>query len=250
MDFFTMINIFSVPKTYDETLNKLAFVNLLVLGVTFFLIDVHTGLFSQAVYSVFQMSIDRLSLQEKSVFLTLFPAGVISFLFTLLFRFIRLHDCISDLFNIRSYFDIQLILKPLADASGIKINKKNLSKLEAKRRTIMGEVFYKYASFNNPQIDTQVVSNSRDHWYWFWIFLETSFIFTFLSFFMLGAAVINSRSDFFSCAEVLCGLSFLGGIFLWVSWRRCKSGAERQVAIIIADATRKGDIKVYLDSEI
>ena len=114
----------------------------------------------------------------------------------------------------------------------------------------MGEVFYKYASFNDPKIDAQLVSNARDYWYWFWVGLETSFIWLLLAVALFSSAFYFDNDSymqkFVSLSYVL--LPMLMSLPLLAL--RCVKSAGRQVKQVLVDTSRVRQIKGVFDREV
>ena len=84
-------------------------------------------------------------------------------------RAIYLHDRISDVLRIRHRFDTHHILYPLATASGLTLTKEQKTQISRSRRAAMYAVFYPYAGFKDPKIDSQLVRNALDACGWFWV---------------------------------------------------------------------------------
>lgn len=93
-------------------------------------------------------------------------------------RVIYLHDKISNLFHIRYRFDTRHILYPLAKASGLPLTKEQEKQIRRTRRDAMYAVFYPYAGFKDPKIDSQLIRNALDAWGWFWVAVEAVCVFT------------------------------------------------------------------------
>jgi hypothetical protein len=83
-----------------------------------------------------------------------------------------MHNKISDLFQIRKKFDVSYILIPLSKAVEIPIDENYKNVLKTNRKTLMADVFYKYASSTNPQIDKHLIWIALDKWSWYWAFVE------------------------------------------------------------------------------
>jgi hypothetical protein len=88
----------------------------------------------------------------------------------MVFRWITLHDRISSLLGIRLNFDVDYILGPMANKVAVPVPSRY--KLRTNRTRLMRAVFYKFASFEDPRIDTQLVRGAADSWGWFWCCVE------------------------------------------------------------------------------
>jgi hypothetical protein len=93
-----------------------------------------------------------------------------------------MHNKISDLFQIRKKFDVSYILIPLSKAVEIPIDENYKNVLKTNRKTLMADVFYKYASSTNPQIDKHLIWIALDKWSWYWAFV-TKGLYIFLNYF-------------------------------------------------------------------
>ncbi|MFA7361701.1 MAG: hypothetical protein WC139_11765 [Candidatus Kapaibacterium sp.] len=89
-----------------------------------------------------------------------------------IFRIVKMHDKISDIFNIRKYFDVYHILLPLSIATEISINNEYIGKLFSSRKKLMRSVFYYYTSSTDPKIDKHSIWTALDQWSIYWIIIE------------------------------------------------------------------------------
>lgn len=110
-----------------------------------------------------------------------------------LFRVLKMHDRISDLFKIRRKFDIVYIINKLsAKCRGRELNAKEINILKDYRirRRVMHDIFYQYASGNPKEtvIDYHYVELALNQWCDYWIMVEASIIFIIFSI----IAIINS----------------------------------------------------------
>jgi len=150
-------------------------------------------------------------------------------------RVVRLHDKISDLFAIRENFDIGEILVPLAGGVGYPLDLAKLEVLRAKRKQLMSDTFYRYASSTEPKIQKHLIVSALDKWSWYWILVE----FLAVSFLCLG--ILLSCGVYKSAAwlaTIMLIFMFLG---IW-GHRFCGSAARAEVREILGDPNRSAEI--------
>lgn len=152
-------------------------------------------------------------------------------------RIIKLHDRISDIFKIREDFDIHNILMPLALGVGANLDGSKIEQLPAKRRTLMNEVFYEYASTtrSKPAINPHYITMALDQWKWYWILIEATVI-TFIA----SVIFFFFRNYLFSFIFLFIVILALG--LLKISIRSCAHHAQEEVEQIISDIDRKNKI--------
>jgi len=153
-------------------------------------------------------------------------------------RAIYLHDKISDLFHIRDSFDTRHILYPLAKAIGLPLGKEQKKRISKARRDAMYAVFYPYAGFKDPKIDSQLIRNALDAWGWFWVAVEAVVMF------MVTLIIVTVLRQWLF-VSICGGVNILLFVFLWYQGSICKRNALREVNAIIAGATRKQEIQDY-----
>jgi hypothetical protein len=134
------------------------------------------------------------------------PFGTVlpAFLFGGLSRIFKLHDRISDVFQIRRRFDVSDILFPLAIGSGSSLTANQMRAIKKNRDSLMYEVFYRYASGTpgKAAIDSLYIKMALDQWCWYWIVLESTFLA-----FCLGVT-------FFIAKRYFLAASFLAGVIM------------------------------------
>lgn len=165
---------------------------------------------------------------------------ILAILITFISRAIKLHDRLSDVFGIRSRFEINHILLPMANLLDLDISEESLEKLIIKenRDDVMYGNFYKYAS-SDPEktvIDRHSVTLALDQWSWFWIILKTMF-FSLIS----GFILLFYREFFYVIVGIVLELLLL--LLLRASYRISIRLARRQVKEILDDDARKNKIK-------
>ncbi len=166
---------------------------------------------------------------------------IIPLVIGLISRMLRLHDKLSYLLRIRFLFDTRYILYPLANLTGVTLTKKRKKILDRNRVNAMSNVFYKYASFINPIIDTQLVRTAADNWGWFWSLLESFFLFGLTAFILW---LLDNNSYVQVCLIIL----LIEFCLLLVQWFECRKSAKRQVEAITSDNDRRTDISAYFSS--
>lgn len=139
---------------------------------------------------------------------TVLPAAAIA----LLSRVLRLHDLISDAFRVRQRFDLHEILSPLAIGSGATITLAQFRQIANRRKQLMQDVFYTYASSGErvAKIDPHTIGRALDQWGWYWVVAETTFVALITSCVLLLAGVSSWASVLLILSLcLLCVLQFL-----------------------------------------
>jgi len=152
----------------------------------------------------------------------------------LLFRALKFHDRISDLLGIRSCFDVNHILLPLAKKVGMELRGTELEALSKQRRRLMSEVFYAFASStpSDKGIDTHYVTMALDQWSWFWIVIEgIPLILASSVALFFGAGWTSGLVVLVICAALM--------LLLMPIWQQCKRYAMDEVCQIVSDPDRK-----------
>jgi hypothetical protein len=164
---------------------------------------------------------------------TALPALIVA----ILFRAVKMHDLLSDLFGIRRRFDLSSILMPLALGSGATLTPAQIKRMSKQRSDLMGTVFYKYASSTEDQsvIDRHAITMALDQWSWYWIVVEACAV-------MSVAALI-----FVSCGRRGWACLFLTIVlaaqWLLVALRSfCVGYALDEVKLILEDPARRDAI--------
>lgn len=161
---------------------------------------------------------------------------LIPLLVAVLTRIFLVHDKISDLLGLRRRFDLENILKPLAEGVGLSTTDTTWRRVQNSRNVAMTRTFYRYASFRDPRIDVQLVRTAADRWAWFWCTIEPQVVLliTGIIFAVLGAWV--------GVVVVLVAMAVLSLIAL-VLWHQLKRDAEPQVAEILNSKKWKWEIQ-------
>jgi len=168
-----MKNFLGLIENYTDMLNRIALFTFITNILIVVILKKNSIYFQDFVFYLYvkfpflKISIDPIfKLPMKLIYLL--PSAII----TLIFRIVYMHNKISDLFKIRKNFDVKYILVPLSNAVEIPIDKDYLTVLNKRRKDLMADVFYKYASSTNPQIDKHLIWIALDKWSWYWIFIE------------------------------------------------------------------------------
>lgn len=164
---------------------------------------------------------------------------VIPLFVAILARVFLLHDRVSDLLGIRRRFDLQNILRPLAEGVGLPTVGEKWERIEADRDLAMTRTFYRYASFKDPKIDVQLVRTAADRWAWFWCCVEPVIILL-----IAGSIFVVLRAwlPFFA---ILVGVAVLALVSLSL-WPQLRRGAQNQVAEILNNEEWKAEVRSAL----
>ena len=223
------------PESYSEMLKRIFYLSIASGFIC-------TIILAKA-YPAFGSLIDSISTKADLGFIKNLNAllVVIPLVIGLISRMLRLHDKISYLLSIRFLFDTRYILYPLANLTGVTLTKKRKKILDRNRVNAMSNVFYKYASFINPIIDTQLVRTAADNWGWFWSLLESLFLFGLTAFILW----LLDNNTYLQVGLIILLIEFC---LLLVQWFECRKSAERQVEAITSDNDRRTDISSYFSS--
>jgi len=223
------------PESYSEMLKRIFYLSIASGFIC-------TIILAKA-YPAFGSLIDSISTKADLGFIKNLNAllVVIPLVIGLISRMLRLHDELSYLLRIRFLFDTRYILYPLANLTGVTLTKKRKKILDRNRVNAMSNVFYKYASFINPIIDTQLVRTAADNWGWFWSLLESLFLFGLTAFILW---LLDNNTYVQVCLIIL----LIEFCLLLVQWFECRKSAERQVEAITSDNDRRTDISAYFSS--
>lgn len=158
-------------------------------------------------------------------------------------RAFKLHDRLSDLFRIRHRFDVKEILLPLASASGKALSINQQAAVETKRRDLMGQVFYKYASSTSkePAVDRHNITMALDQWSWYWIVLEAAAVASTTA--LVSVWFRDFRLGFWCLVGVL-GASWLTQLLRAHSVRY----ARDQIKLILEDEDRRKAVFQVFDA--
>lgn len=229
------MSLFSEPKNYSEMLTR-------IMIFTFFISLVLVGVVAHDLPSVWRFlhpnwltfSIEALGLKDVP------PAYVIvAFLISFVARITKLHDRVSDVFGIRERFDLHEILTPLAGGVGIPIDLERMEKFTERRRQIMGDVFYKYASSTNSVIDQHLIWTALEKWSWFWVCIEGTVI-------AVLAFLILLATGTFRDAAFLGAVNLIATLAATQTNRACASITHTEVREILKDVQRRKDIEATL----
>jgi hypothetical protein len=233
----------STPKDYGDVLRKLAACAFYeVYLITFFLRDipqVGRALRSAETFGSLGTFIETI---PHSAALNL--AGVlIAFCIAMISFVVQFHNKISDLLGIRSSFDQEEILVPLARLVGTSITPHKRNEIAQQRNRLMREVFYKYASSRSerPLVDRHEIEHALGRWTWFWALVEAIV-------FVLCASIIA-----FVFGATTLGVSFFivaGGLVILALMQYSRLGryATAEIEAIADDETAARDVKARFDA--
>lgn len=244
VDFFKLIlPLFLSVENYDKMRQKLAsFVFYEVYIASFFIrrmSEYGSGI------KAFEKQIFGAELMQKYEILNAInPIGIIiAFLVATITYIFHFHDRVSDLFGIRRRFDRNVIIKRLADETGINLDAGKWASIISNHDRVMSNVYYKYTSSTapNPVVDRHDIAQALDAWTWFWIALEGSVIWAIGVFLSLQASSERGAIWFgFLLAGYLLGMLFLQPLL--------KRRAFAQVEKIADDHNAKLAVTGYLNA--
>lgn len=234
---------FSTPKSYEDVLKKLA-------GTAFYEVYMITLLLrSNPHIDELFLSIEKWGAIGRLLALIphyevinisgLFIAFSVSTL-TYVFEF---HDRLSDIIGIRSTFDTENIIYPLARGVGVDVDENLKRKVMDDRNKFMHAIFYRFSSSRSekPLVDKHDIEHALNAWSWFWIFVEG------VSYFLTGCIV----SMFFRDSEigfVLACVAVVMFVLALLQHSRLKKYAAPQVQSILSDADASKIVKSVFDA--
>jgi hypothetical protein len=224
---------FERPSNYGEMLNKIGMFTLLVVfGLT--LLVAHCSCTIASILSTIKVPVEIWSLHVPVLYVV--PALV----FASLARIFRLHDKVSDLFGIRSHFDIYRILIPLCGSVGVPVDSTFRDKLRGKRHKAMSRTFYRYASFEEPSISKAAVLGAIDLWTWYWILLEAIVMF-------IIACIVLVAVKAYAGSVLLLTMAFICALVFATYFEVCGRRADAQIDEIVSDPQRASAIRDELN---
>lgn len=234
---------FDRPDDYSKMLDRMA----IVTGIVTF---IGSAFLIQALSEngIMLPSPEALAKQEVSIFgfkdslWALLPTVLIAWVF----RRVRMHDRISDVFKIREAFDTHVILVRLAGEVGLPINLAAMKKLRSGRQDLMYKVFYPYVDAHDPKISKHHVAEALDAWFGYWIALESSVVLIpfGLALLFLGASTSSAVFLGVSLICILIGIRY---------FRSCSPLAEHEISAMTSHAewsTWSQDIKKHIEDAI
>jgi len=217
------------PKDYDEMLNKIALGSFATCTVCLKVLANANPLISELLNKG-NWKLDFYGIENIPFLYITIPLIV-----AVLFRSVKFHDMISDIFRLREKFDILEILIPMLGELNLSVNYERLSKIKKNRDHFMASVFYKYAGSQNPRIEKHIIYSALDKWTWFWILIESTFLF-------LVTSIILCFSHSYSEAVLFSFLSILGIILFSFSSHICSGIAKVEVIEILKTKKNREEI--------
>jgi hypothetical protein len=221
------------PESYSDMLKRI-FTATLAMGVlcTFALAAVSPAV--RTFLEGWSVEISIGFLDSVKAFYVLIPLGV-----AILSRVFLLHDKVSDLFGIRRRFDLENVLRPLAEGVGFPTAGTNWKRIEESHDLAMTRTFYRYASFRNPKIDVQMVRTAADRWAWFWCTVEPHIILIISGLIAVALGAWSLLLCILVSMIVLILISFL-------LWPQLRAGARNQVAEILDNGGWRAEVQSAL----
>jgi len=163
-----------------------------------------------------------------------FGTFVLAFLIAAISEAIRLHDKISDLFQIRHDFDVRWILIPIALQSAAPLSHAQYERIKSSRSALMTPAFYRWASSSPAkcQIDPHVVVQAMTVWSWYWVCVESIVL-------VLLTAAILFISENYQLAAITLFFVLVLQALMRILRVDCNRYAESEVRQILDDAARK-----------
>jgi len=155
----------------------------------------------------------------------------------MLTRIYHLHARISDWLGIRECFDVDVIIRELAEQTEVDLEPIAREHLVKRRHSIMRKAFYSFVSGSHPQIDEQLIEQALDAWSWFWVGVEATFVLVLTGFGLIAGGVYPV--GFLTIAGTLV----LAAIGLPAMRGQCRRYAVAQVRAILAEPARANAVR-------
>lgn len=225
--------IFNVSKSYEDMLNKIAIFTwgFLIAGWYCILLSFpeFTININNFINNFFELKDPITIFGFKLPITFLIPTAI-----ALIFRIVKLHDKISDIFKIRFNYDLENIILPLAEGSEASIN--SISKIKKERLKLMYDIFYKYAGYTEPKIDSHLINMALDSLCWYWIVIEGLTV-TCITFFICIFSSKLGIIRFLFLIIVVLMASYLG------LKKTCVKKTNSEVKAILSKEERKCEIR-------
>jgi hypothetical protein len=222
------------PKSYSDMLKRIFWATFAV-GVVCTLAVTPASPLAYMFFESWDTKISIAILDSIKAWYVLIPL-----LIAILSRVFLLHDKVSDLLRIRRRFDLEHILRPLADGVGFPTMGVGWKQIEQNRKLAMTRTFYRYASFRDPKIDVQLVRTAADRWAWFWCTVEPLIILVVAGIIMVVLGAWSLLCFILSGMVVLILISLL-------LWPQLRAGARNQVAEILHNDGWRAEVRSALD---
>jgi|SRR5579859_473631 len=163
---------FKAVGTYPEMLDKIASWTFIVTLLLLLLLAWQVPGLNHLIQSLHQ----KVDIKDLPFSVAAVPLGAILIALGVawLTRSIRWHNQLSDMFRIRSRFDVRHILLPLAASCGVLLSGQKLARLNSDRDQLMEQVFYHYIHTNPRVLTEHSVAQAMDRWGNLWILAETT----------------------------------------------------------------------------
>lgn len=228
----------TTPKNYADVLRKLAAcVFYETYLITFFLRDIPligSAFRAAETYGSLGRFFEAIPFSS-----TLNIAGLaVAFGVAMLTFVTQLHDRVSDLLRVRTNFDRDQILVPLAHLVHVQLTPNQITEMMRNRDRIMRQVFYRYASdrAENAIVDRHDIEHALGRWAWLWVLLEAVVIFFFGA---LIAFAFNSTT----LANALLTVSIVAALLALLQRRRLGRHARAQIEAIAADPAAADEVR-------
>lgn len=226
--------LFNSPKNYSEMLKRIAtfmfFISLFIIIVLSHSIN-NVSTFMKSISFDIVIEYDSLKLYISYFYFPLF--------FAICENIFKLHDRVSDIFNIRYRFDKYIIIYEMLSRLNLKHLYNNVYFYN--RDAIMINIFYKYASSTNPQIDRHYIDMALGAWCWYWILLDSIICITFTGLFWL----ISKFS--WNTLIILIIIIVVHFIFMLLLKKfQCRKYALQEVKAILELKNKRYEIRRYL----
>lgn len=220
-------------ETHSQQLARIGVFTFFALAVLFLLIVRFTG----EVRGLAVVEIPSFFGLPKEVPLVVVAAGALAFFF----RIIQLHGLIAKGLGIRHRYEVNQILIPLAQRSGVNLSPEYIARLREHRSPLMSELFWKYASYNDPKIDKHLIESAFDLWSWAYVAIQVSFVSLFL------APFLFYRHHVVVACAVVGLIVVLVGFVMFQIWQ-CRAVSAREVDCILSDSSRASKVKRRLSA--
>ena len=215
---------FKAAGSYPEMLDKIASWTFIVTLLLVLLLAWQVPSLNHLVQALHQ----KVDIKDLPFSIAAVPLGAVLVAWGVawLTRSIRWHNQLSDMFRIRSRFDVHHILLPLAASCGVGLTAQQLTRLRTDREDLMERVFYHYIHTNPRALTEHSVEQAIDRWGNLWILSESSSI-AFL------AAIVLAAVASWAWATLLLSLMLVAIGAMHLIRIDCERHVRTQVAMIL-----------------
>lgn len=228
---------FETPENYNKMIEK--------ISKSVFAISLLMLYFISCINDEFKMFFEKISfgaiykIGDLELNLALFYLPIVMGVLEHLFK---VHDKVASLLRIRENYDKYIIMSEICKRLKLEVKLDNYSKNDVKR--IMSQVFYKYVSSTNPEIDSHYVTMTLNEWCWFWIMLDTKILL-----FIVGIVFLVFNWSWLNLLLVVVCYILLATFLVLILFQTI-SYTKKEIDVILSDTKRMNEIKKVFEDAL